>query len=196
MERLKLICETEGCTEQAPIHVFWAEQRRSGSEKHYCEQHVKQLEYFRTEGIGKGRSASLSGARCFDIEVLFITENDDVNAIYLHEVGGPRVISIGIGIFEATSIARQLQQLQTPRPLTHAVMLNAIRELGGQVEDVVIHKYEDHTYFADLRVRQNGRIRLLDMRPSDAITVALIADCPMFLTEDLLAQIDAECVIP
>ena len=190
MERQRYPCEFDGCSKQSTIHITWVDHRRANGPKNYCQQHVKELDYWNEVVVGKGRAASFAGARCFDMEAVYITENDPTQFIYLHEVGGERVISIAIGIFEATSIERNLQQYQSPRPLTHDAMYHTIAELGGKIENVVIDKLEGSTYFAKLRVRQTNHVREIDMRPSDAICMAIIADCPIFFTNNVIALVD------
>src|SRR5580700_5361653 len=80
--------------------------------------------------------------------------------IYLREVDGPRTFPILIGFFEATSIDRRVKGEVPTRPLTHDLLKNTIQELGGEVQDVVINNLMDHTYYAVLRVRVNGEVKI------------------------------------
>jgi hypothetical protein len=78
-----------------------------------------------------------------------------------------------------------------PRPLTHDLLRNAIEELGGDAEDIVITNLEDHTYYAVIRVRQDGEIIELDSRPSDAIALAMHYDPPLtiYVDDSVLDQV-------
>ena len=63
-----------------------------------------------------------------------------------------------------------------PRPLTHDLLVNIVEALGAELDSVVISELRDHTYFAKLRVRQDGEMIEIDSRPSDAIAVAVTCD--------------------
>lgn len=104
---------------------------------------------------------------------IVISEVSDQQIIYLREVDGPRMFPILIGIFEASIIDRRVKGEVPTRPLTHDLLKNAIHELGGEVEDVVINNLMDHTYYAVLRIRVNGELIEVDSRPSDAIALSV-----------------------
>jgi bifunctional DNase/RNase len=158
--------------------------------QHFCEEHAysffAQHDFHQSVGIGEPAHTEL--ARCFDIELIVISETSDQQAIYLREIGGRRFFSLLIGIFEATSLDRAIQGLQAPRPLTHDAMLDSIVALGGVLQDVMIADFEEHTYYADLRIRQNDQIVLVDMRPSDAVSLAVRANKPIFISDRVLEK--------
>lgn len=111
---------------------------------------------------------------------IIISEINDQQVVFLREVDGKRAFPILIGIFEATSIDRRIQGSVSgnlpPRPLTHDLLKNAIEELGGEPEDVVITSLVEHTYYALIRIRKEGELIELDSRPSDAIALAVHYD--------------------
>ena len=117
---------------------------------------------------------------------IIINEIGEQHHIELREVDGPRRFTIVIGIGEATSIERRAKRLESPRPLTHDLVLNAIAELGGELRDLVITDLRDHTYYAKLRVARDGELIEIDCRPSDGIPVAMTADVPIYVDEDVL----------
>ncbi len=121
---------------------------------------------------------------------IIISEIHDQQVIYLKEVDGEREFPILIGIFEATSIHRKVKGIETPRPLTHDLLVNTVEQLGAELDSVVICDLCDHTYFAKLRVRQNGELIEIDSRPSDAIAVAVTCDppLPIYVAEDVLEE--------
>ena len=96
---------------------------------------------------------------------IFISEISEQQVIYLKEVEGDRQFPILIGIFEATSIDRRVKSYRAPRPLTHDLLVNVVEAMGAELDSVVISELRDHTYFAKLRVRQNGEILEIDSRP-------------------------------
>jgi uncharacterized protein len=125
-----------------------------------------------------------------ELRRIIISEIDDAQYIVLREVDGERSIPIVIGLFEAHSINRRVRGEESPRPLTHDLLVNVIDSLGGEVEDIVIHELIEHTYFAKLRIRSGGELVEIDCRPSDAIAVAVTAKVPIYITEDVLNDLD------
>ena len=96
-----------------------------------------------------------------------------------------------IGLFEATSINRRFTEEPPPRPLTHDLLKNTIEELGGEAEDVVVNNLMDHTYYAVIRVRQDGELVEIDSRPSDAIALAVHYDppLPIYVDSEVLDEV-------
>jgi hypothetical protein len=123
-----------------------------------------------------------------ELRRIIISEIHEQQVIMLREVEGPRSFSIMIGIFEATSIDRRVKKLESPRPLTHDLVVNVIENLGGELRDIYISELRDHTYFAKLRIRMNGEMIEVDTRPSDAIALAVTANVPIYVAEDVLEE--------
>ncbi|TWT74546.1 hypothetical protein Pla123a_33700 [Posidoniimonas polymericola] len=125
---------------------------------------------------------------------IIISEINDQQVIYLKEIEGDRTFPILIGIFEATSIDRHVRGVETPRPLTHDLLVQTIESLGGELQDVVINELREHTYYAKLRVRQDGELIEIDSRPSDAIAVAVtcVPQLPIYVAEDVLNDVMRE----
>ena len=126
-----------------------------------------------------------------ELSRIIISEINDQQVIYLKEVEGERTFPILIGIFEATSIDRRVKQYQSPRPLTHDLLVSIVESLGAELQDVVISELKEHTYFAKLRIRNNGEIVEIDSRPSDAIAVAVTCSpqLPIYVSEEVLSQV-------
>jgi bifunctional DNase/RNase len=125
---------------------------------------------------------------------IIISEINEQQVIYLREVDGERAFPILIGTYEAASIDRRVKQIQSPRPLTHDLIVQSIEAMGGELQDVVITELKEHTYFAQLRVRRDGELVEIDARPSDAIAVAVTADppLPIYVSEDVLSDVLGE----
>ena len=85
--------------------------------------------------------------------------------------------------------AGQLEQ--SPRPLTHDLIVSVVDQLGGELQDVVISDLQNHTYFARLRIRRDGELVEIDARPSDAIAVAVTCDppLPIYVSEEVLDDV-------
>ena len=126
-----------------------------------------------------------------ELSRIIISEINDQQVIYLREIGGERTFPILIGIFEATSIDRRVKGYPSPRPLTHDLIVGVVESLGAEFQDVVISELKEHTYFARLRVRQDGELIEIDARPSDAIAVAVTCDprLPIFVSEEVLNDV-------
>jgi uncharacterized protein len=123
-----------------------------------------------------------------ELRRIIISEVEDHQVIILREVDGERSFPIVIGIFEATSIDRRVKGMPAPRPLTHDLVVAAVEQLGGEIQDIVISDLKEHTYFAKLRVRQEGELVEIDCRPSDAIALAVTAKVPIYVNEDVLGE--------
>lgn len=123
-----------------------------------------------------------------ELQRVISSVTDEQHVIVLKEVDGERAFPIVIGVFEVVSIRRRIWGEETPRPLTHDLILSSIEMLGGELQDVMISDLQDHTYFAKLRVRQAGELVEIDCRPSDAIPLAVTAKVPIYVNEDVLGD--------
>jgi bifunctional DNase/RNase len=103
-------------------------------------------------------------------------------------------LPIWVGIFEANAIALQLENVTTPRPMTHDLLRNMISELDARVTRVVINDLRDSTFFAQIRVIIGERTLELDARPSDAIALALRTAAPIYVAQSVLDQ--AQTITP
>ena len=133
---------------------------------------------------------SSNGLVQMDVSKIRIDERRGEQVVVLKERGGNRLLPIIIGISEVTAIKMRLSGIQPPRPLTHDLLNDTITELGAQLERVLITRLELNTFFASLILRAaDGLTKAVDARPSDSIAVALRADAPIFVAEDVLKQV-------
>ena len=118
---------------------------------------------------------------------------DNVPVVLLKEAvatgGGSRTLPILIGHEEATSIARAIQGLEPPRPLTHDLMRDLLQGLEVEVEAIVITELVESIFYAEIRMVRDGRRYVVSSRPSDAIALAVRIGTPIHAEESLL---DAE----
>jgi hypothetical protein len=125
-----------------------------------------------------------------DIEVrirgLMMDPATNMPIVVLKDVASETVMPIWVGIFEANAIAIEIEKVAAPRPMTHDLTRNLIRHLNAQLERVVITEIRDETFFAVLWIRQEGESVTIDARPSDAIALALRADCPIYVAEQVM----------
>jgi bifunctional DNase/RNase len=125
-----------------------------------------------------------------DIEVrirgLMMDPSTNMPIIMLKDVGSDAVIPIWVGIFEANAIASEIEKISAPRPMTHDLARNLMRHLNAQLDRVVITELKNDTFFAVLWMKQDGVPLTMDARPSDAIALALRADCPIYVSEQVM----------
>lgn len=127
-----------------------------------------------------------------ELKRIVISEVQEQQMILLREVDGERSFSIMIGFFEATSIDRRVKKLDTPRPLTHDLVVGVVEGMGGELRDICISELREHTYFAKLRIRLDGETVEVDCRPSDAVAVAVTAGVPIYVAEEVLDEVCGE----
>jgi bifunctional DNase/RNase len=121
-----------------------------------------------------------------DLVKIIITENEDQQVIVLRERDGTRSFPIMIGIAEAVAIDRRLKGIKTARPLTHELLAQTIEQLGGQIDRIIITDLRDHTFYASLILRQNGELRDIDCRPSDAIALGVASSVPIYVEDAVI----------
>jgi bifunctional DNase/RNase len=118
-----------------------------------------------------------------ELSRIIINEQSDQQIIVLKELHGQRGFPIVIGIVEVFAIDRRLKGIKPPRPMTHDLLASVIESLGARIEKIVINDLRNHTFFAKIHLRSNGRIIEVDSRPSDAIALGAASDSPIFVAE-------------
>jgi hypothetical protein len=99
---------------------------------------------------------------------------------------GNRFLPIWIGSSEATAILMKLQGVETPRPMTHDLLSEVVRQLNAEVARVTVTELRDNTFIAQITVRgESGEIEL-DSRPSDALALAVRVDAPIFAADKVI----------
>jgi len=106
--------------------------------------------------------------------------------IILRDDAGDRVLPIWVGVFEANAIALQIENVATPRPMTHDLLRNVIQDLEGEVQKIVVSELKENTFFAVIHLAVRGDAVLIDARPSDAIALALRTKAPIYVEEDVI----------
>ncbi|HEX8635033.1 MAG TPA: bifunctional nuclease family protein [Pyrinomonadaceae bacterium] len=121
------------------------------------------------------------------IRGLMMDPNSGTPIVILKDVNSETLLPIWVGAYEANAIALEIEKIATQRPMTHDLLRNLIVEMGARVERVVVTELRDNTFFAVIEMRSNsGDFMMLDSRPSDAIALALRADCPIYVNEDVI----------
>jgi uncharacterized protein len=98
------------------------------------------------------------------------------------------VLPIGIGFWEAQAIVLKLQGQVPPRPMTHDLIQALYAELGATVQKIVVSDIKESTFYAEIHIQTaQGRERIVDARPSDAVALALTVGCPIFISSKVAA---------
>ncbi len=105
--------------------------------------------------------------------------------VVLNDLTGEVVLPIWVGLFEANAIALEIEKTTTPRPMTHDLLRNMISGLNARVTRVVVGALRGDTFHATIWMDQAGEVVAIDSRPSDAIALALRADCPIFVSREV-----------
>jgi uncharacterized protein len=120
------------------------------------------------------------------IKGLMVDPITNMPIVILKDKLGERVLSIWVGIFEANAIALQIENVSTPRPMTHDLLRNVIADLEGSVDRVVVSDLKDNTFFAIIHLTVRGERIAVDARPSDAIALALRTRSPILVEESVI----------
>ena len=121
-----------------------------------------------------------------NIKGLMVDPITNMPIIILRDPDGDKVLPIWVGVFEANAIALQIENIQTPRPMTHDLLRNVISDLDGTVDQVVVSDLKDNTFFAIIYLTVKGERVVIDSRPSDAIALALRTRAPILVEEAVI----------
>ena len=117
---------------------------------------------------------------------LMVNPVTNMPIVILHDDAGERILPISVGIFEANAIALQIDNIPTPRPMTHDLLRNVIKDLKAAVEKIVVSDLKDKTFYALIYLRIGGELVAVDSRPSDALARALRVRAPIYVEDSVI----------
>ncbi len=120
------------------------------------------------------------------IKGLMVDPITNMPIVILRDKDGQRVLPIWVGIFEANAIALQIENVATPRPMTHDLLRNVIQDLKATVQKIVVCDLKENTFYALIYLLVGGEVVAVDARPSDAIALALRARAPIFVEDEVI----------
>ena len=120
------------------------------------------------------------------IKGLMVDPITNMPIVILRDKEGNRVLPIWVGIFEANAIALQIENISTPRPMTHDLLRNVIQDLRASVQKVVVCDLQENTFYALIYLACEGGTMAIDARPSDAIALALRTRAPIFVEDTVI----------
>jgi bifunctional DNase/RNase len=120
------------------------------------------------------------------IKGLMVDPISNMPIVILRDKEGSKTLPIWVGMFEANAIALQIENISTPRPMTHDLLRNVIHDLKASVQKIVVCDLQDSTFYALIYLVLNGEVVAIDARPSDAIALALRTRAPIFVEEAVI----------
>ncbi len=132
-----------------------------------------------------------------DIETIIMAAGSVPSIIVLRERRGKmpadaplRALSIQTGSFEAAAISRGIEGQGAARPITHDLFISALQALDAKVERVEINRVDGAVFYATVVLAvqrgENTEERSLDARPSDALSLAVRTNAPIYVDEDIM----------
>ncbi len=121
------------------------------------------------------------------VGALIMDPNNSTPIVVLKGIDSDAILPIWVGAYEANAIALEIEKIIPQRPMTHDLLRNLIVQTGFQVKSVIVNNLLDNTFYAVIELSDDqGNNLVLDARPSDAIALALRADCPIFIDQNVL----------
>jgi bifunctional DNase/RNase len=122
------------------------------------------------------------------VKGLMVDPVSNMPIIILKSENEEEILPIWVGIFEANAIAMQMENIVSPRPMTHDLLKNVIEGLQARIRGVEITDLKENTFFAVIRLDLDGRSLEIDSRPSDAMALALRAGAPILVRRSVLEK--------
>ncbi|MFH0935527.1 MAG: bifunctional nuclease family protein [Candidatus Omnitrophota bacterium] len=124
-----------------------------------------------------------------ELNKIVIDEKRHDQLIVLKEKNGERILPIVIGLAEASAIKLKISGFNPPRPLTHDLLHAAIENLDARIDRIIIDKLEENTFHAKIVLKtSSGEDKVIDARPSDSIALAVRAQVPIFVEDEIIKQ--------
>lgn len=108
--------------------------------------------------------------------------------VVLENPRNEQILPIWIGVFEANAIALTIENVPTPRPMTHDLLKSFLDKVGIAIEKIVVNDVRNNTFYALIHCRRDGQVLVVDSRPSDAIALALRMSSPIFVEEEVVRK--------
>lgn len=106
--------------------------------------------------------------------------------VILERLDGKLALPIWIGPSEAQSILIEIEHITMPRPMTHDLLKNILKEMKADVTKVTISDLRDNTFYATISLNSKDSGIAIDSRPSDAIALALRFKAPIYVAKAVL----------
>ncbi|UCC41842.1 MAG: bifunctional nuclease family protein [Candidatus Aminicenantes bacterium] len=108
--------------------------------------------------------------------------------VVLEDLENERILPIWIGVFEANAIALKIENISTPRPMTHDLLKSFMDKLNISIHKIVVNDVRDNTFYAMIHCKIKDQAIIIDSRPSDAIALALRTDAPIYVKDEVIEK--------
>ncbi len=122
------------------------------------------------------------------IDSIRISQMNYQRVVVLKELETNLFLLIWIGPTEAEAIAVKMQGMSVPRPLTHDLLVDLVKSVGGTVEHILVSDLQNETFYARIVIRIGDELHEIDSRPSDAMAVAVRAEVPIYVSDQVMAK--------
>ena len=145
------------------------------------------------EQASSEKSCGARRAQMIEVDVAMVRLDPEVKTpiVFLKEKNGEssRLLPIWVGIFEALAIITELDKHPVTRPMTHDLLRSLVDSVGAKVVSVLVSDLKDGTFYAEISLRlSDGDVVKIDSRPSDAIALALRAEVPIYVSEEIMIE--------
>ena len=124
-----------------------------------------------------------------DVKGLMVDPVTNVPMVILRGDEESYVLPIWVGVFEANAIALQMENIETPRPMTHDLLRDVVDRLDAEVSEIHVTDLRDSTFYATVQLRRaSGELVSVDARPSDAIALALRTGAPIYVDAHVIEK--------
>ena len=126
------------------------------------------------------------------LEILGLSSSVDTQtgsfALVLKEEKGERRLPIIIGMFEAQSIAMEIEKIIPNRPMTHDLFKSLSKKIKYSVKKIIITDIKDGVFFAKIEIEYDGKNLSIDSRPSDAIAIGIRFNAEIYADEKVINE--------
>ena len=122
------------------------------------------------------------------IDSIRISQMNYQRVVVLKELATNLFLLIWIGPTEAEAIAVKMQGMTVPRPLTHDLLVDLVKSVGGTVEHILVSDLENETFYARIVFKIGDQLHEIDSRPSDAMAVAVRAEVPIYVSDQVMEK--------
>ncbi len=122
------------------------------------------------------------------VESVAVDPETRVPIVILKDKENERSLPIWIGLVEAGAIVMALEDMSLSRPMTHDIMFNLLASVEVEVASVEVNDIRDNVYYATIHLAAHGERSIVDARPSDAIALALRANCPIMVDTKVIEK--------
>ena len=122
------------------------------------------------------------------IDSIRISQMNYQRVVVLKELETNLFLLIWIGPTEAEAIAVRMQGMSVPRPLTHDLLVDLVKSVGGSFEHILVNDLQNETFYAKIVIKVGNQTHEIDSRPSDAMAVAVRAEVPIYVADQVMEK--------